>query len=138
MTINVRYARMDNQFAREIRTVIGGLLGLIYGLVLGWVSICVMGGGHGYNGAIFALPAVAMVPLVGAAWGFLHFRIVDVPLAFILIYAVFFDFGFFYGLDREAIEKAPSALLTWYALWIGWQIPALALLVVRLVKHIRS
>jgi hypothetical protein len=126
---------MDKQFAREIRMVIGGLFGLIYGLVLGWVSICVMGGGHGYNGAIFALPAVAMVPLVCAAWGFLHSRFVDVPLAFILIYAAFFDFGFFYGFNYEAFEKAPPALITWYALWVGWQIPAFALLVVRLVKH---
>jgi hypothetical protein len=110
------------------------VVGLVYGYFLWTYSIGVTGGGHGFNAAVFALPTIVFVPALGVAWGFLRSQLAALILALMVIYAVVTDVIFFIGFDRELYERAPELFTTWYALWVGWQVPMFALLIFRVCR----
>ncbi len=112
-----------------------GCLGFVAALVIGFLTIELAGGGHGWNSALVSGTAgLVLLPAFGVALA-LH----GSPAGRVLLWLVVAGMlvtdvavaSMTWG-EREYFEKVWNrgsfGILLWALLWLGWQVAALALL----------
>ncbi|MDH5384371.1 MAG: hypothetical protein OEY18_06655 [Candidatus Aminicenantes bacterium] len=120
------------------------LLGLLYGLIIGLLSLLMSGAGHGWNSAFGSILCVFYLPLLGYCWVYKNNRIVSYFLAYIVIGALFTDIILLYETSKEGfyfvgkvLSVSPSIIILWILLWLFWHL-VLVILIRKVYKNRRS
>jgi hypothetical protein len=112
-----------------------GLLGLLWAVVIGFLTIGLAGGGHGWNSSMVSgLAGLVLLPTFGVAVGLRALPAGRILLGLVVVGALLADaalgwmtWGERYYFDK-LWERGSAGVVLWAVCWFSWQIAALGLL----------
>ena len=114
------------------RVVLAGIVGLLPWLAAQWIGFGLAAGGDGWNGPFFLTPSLLLLYPFISVRSFASESGATRLDWFVLLAALVLDFVLLRNVLQQecdyflkAWNLAGSAVATWVALWLGWQVLAI-------------
>jgi hypothetical protein len=121
--------------SKTLAAIAMGIVGLCFAGVIGFLTVELSGGGHGWNSALISgLAGLVLLPAFGVAFALRESRAGFVILALVVVGMLATDAAVATTTWQESyyfekVWQAGSAgIVLWAWLWFGWQVAAGAML----------